>query len=174
MAGYNPYPMNYGYNGQPYPFQQPQYPQPQPQFQQPQMQMPMQAQPQPQAQVQPQPQQVIQNGGFISVRDIGIAQNWPVAPGNSITFKDESAPYIYTKTMGYNQLESPKFEKFRLVKEDEAQPEQAVQEKPQMPQVAYLTKKDLGALETDVKVLKKRIGEVEKSLTKKEDELDDE
>ena len=71
----------------------------------------------PQNQQQQQPMQ-IQNGGFISVRGETEARNYPVAPGNSVTFKDELAPYVYTKTMGFSQLDRPTFEKYRLVKED--------------------------------------------------------
>lgn len=66
-----------------------------------------------------QPQQ-IQNGGLVSVRNITEARNYPVAAGNSVTFKDENSPYIYTKTMGFSQLDRPIFEVFRLVKEDVA------------------------------------------------------
>lgn len=79
------------------------YQQPQPMMQQPQVQ-------------QQAPQ--IQNGGFVSVRNESEARAYPVAPGNSITFKDETAPYVYTKTMGFSQLDRPIFEKFKLVKED--------------------------------------------------------
>lgn len=75
-----------------------------------------------------QPQQ-IQNGGFVSVRNIEEAFNWPVAPGNSITFKDENSPYVYTKTKGFSQLDQPIFEKYRLVKEEDA-----VQNRPQSTQ----------------------------------------
>ena len=70
-------------------------------------------------QMQPQQQQ-IQNSGFVSVRSIEEAFNWPVAPGNSITFKDENAPYVYTKTKGFSPLEQPVFERYRLVKEEDA------------------------------------------------------
>lgn len=63
-----------------------------------------------------QPQQ-IQNGGFVSVRNESEARNYPVALGNSVTFKDETAPYIYTKTMGFSQLDVPRFDKYKLVKE---------------------------------------------------------
>lgn len=65
-----------------------------------------------------QSNQNIQNGGFIPVPNENFARNYPVAYGNSVTFKDESAPYVYTKTMGFSQLDSPVFEKYRLVKED--------------------------------------------------------
>lgn len=63
-------------------------------------------------------QQTIQNGGFISVRNELEARNYPIAPGNSITFKDETSPYVYTKTMGFSQLDRPIFEKYKLVKEN--------------------------------------------------------
>lgn len=81
----------------------------------------------PQGYYQPQQQQMqtpaptapqIQNGGFVSVRNEAEARNYPVAPGNSITFKDETAPYVYTKTMGFSQLDRPVFDKYRLVKEE--------------------------------------------------------
>ena len=68
--------------------------------------------------MQQQPQQ-IQNGGFVSVQNMAEAFNYPVAPGNSITFKDENAPYVYTKTKGFSPLEQPVFEKYRLVKEED-------------------------------------------------------
>ena len=51
------------------------------------------------------------------------ARNYPVAYGASVTFKDETAPYIYTKTMGFSQLDTPRFEKFRIVKEEALEPQ---------------------------------------------------
>lgn len=65
------------------------------------------------------PQQIQpQNNGFIMVRNETEARNYPVGFGNSVTFKDESAPFVYTKTMGYSQMQPPVFEKYRLVKEE--------------------------------------------------------
>jgi hypothetical protein len=55
---------------------------------------------------------------FVTVRGENEARSYPIAPGNSITFKDETAPYIYTKTMGFSQLDRPVFEKYRLTKEE--------------------------------------------------------
>ena len=63
----------------------------------------------------PYPQQQMQSG-FVSVRSIEEAYNWPVAPGNSITFKDENSPFVYTKTKGFSPLEQPVFERYKLVK----------------------------------------------------------
>lgn len=67
---------------------------------------------------QPQQAPQIQNGGFVFVKDINEARNYAVAPGNSVTFKIESQPYICTKTLGFSQLDQPIFEVFKLVKED--------------------------------------------------------
>ena len=65
-----------------------------------------------------QPQQQPQNGSLVTVRGMQEAMNYPVALGSSVTFKDETAPYIYTKTMGFSQLDRPSFEVFKLVKEN--------------------------------------------------------
>lgn len=78
-----------------------------PQFYQP-LQMP---------QAQPQTAQN-QSNGFVSVRSEEEARNYPVAYGNSVTFKDETSPYVYTKTMGFSQLDRPIFDKYKLVKEE--------------------------------------------------------
>lgn len=67
--------------------------------------------------LQPQSNQM---SGFISVRTEEDARNYPVAPGNSITFMSETEPYVYTKTMGFNQLDRPSFKKYKLVEEAEA------------------------------------------------------
>lgn len=60
-----------------------------------------------------------QTNGFVSVRSVEEAFNYPIAPGNSITFKDETAPFVYTKTKGFSPLEQPVFERYRLVKVEE-------------------------------------------------------
>lgn len=66
------------------------------------------------------PQVQAPTNGLISVRNEMEARNYPIAPGNSLTFKDETAPYIYTKTMGFSQLDRPTFERWRLTKEEVA------------------------------------------------------
>ena len=92
-----------------------------PQYYQPfQQQIPMQQQ-QPLAMQQPTQQiqqQQIQNSGFLSVPNEDIAMNYPVAPGNCVTFKIEGKPIVMEKSMGFSQLESPKIERYRLVKEE--------------------------------------------------------
>ena len=96
---------------------------------------------------QQQPQQ-IQNSGFVSVRSIEEAFNWPVAPGNSITFKDENQPFVYTKTKGFSPLEQPVFERYRLVKVEEPQ-------KPlEQPAEAFDAREQINMLWKEVKALK--------------------
>lgn len=157
-----------------YPYQQ----QFQPNYQQqayPQAQMQMTAQNQQQAQIQ-QPQ--IQNGGFIQVHNEDEARNYPIAPGNSVTFKDENAPYVYTKTMGFSQLDRPIFEKYRLVKEDDMptqNPPVSAEIAQQTNNIDYALKTDLTALQTEIDALKQRIEELtfKRSATKaKKEEIE--
>ena len=70
-------------------------------------------------QTQQQQQQQSPSISFVSVQSEEMARNYPIAPGNSVTFKNENAPYIYTKTMGFSQLDRPIFERYKLVKEDD-------------------------------------------------------
>ena len=93
-----------------------------------------------------------QNTGFISVRSIDEVKNYPVAPGNSVMFKDETAPYVYTKTMGYSQLDRPVIERYRFVKENEPEePKATLNQEP----TAYALQSDLDALREEVEALKK-------------------
>ena len=109
-----------------YPQVYPQFPQQFPQqFQQYSNQQPQQNQ---QAQ-QPQSVPLFQSG-LVSVSNEAEARNYPVGYGQSVSFRDENAPYLYTKTMGISQLEPPKFEKYRIVKEEGSAPqEEASKEK---------------------------------------------
>lgn len=68
--------------------------------------------------LQNMPQLTPQDNGFVMVRSEMEARNYPVGFGKSVTFKDETAPYVYSKTMGFSQLDKPIFEKYRLVKEE--------------------------------------------------------
>lgn len=124
----------------------------------------------PQTQITTQPTQQsvqpqIQNGGFISVRSEQEARSYPIAPGNSVTFKDENMPYVYVKTMGFSQLDRPNFEKFRLVKEEEVQAQQPTSgENRQTNNIDYALKADLvslqGTFATEIETLKKQIAEL--------------
>jgi len=106
-------------------------------------------------------QQQPSQANLVSVRSENEAMSYPIAPGNSITFKDETAPYVYTKTMGLSPLDQPKFEKYRLVKEGDA-------ETP-----AYITKNELEALISDIDELKDDVEYLKRKPTAKRKEVVD-
>ena len=136
----------------------------QPVYQQPQMpqqaQYSQQSQPSNQMPIQNQNQQ-IQNGGLVSVHNVEEAKNYPVMYGTSVMFKDESQPnVIYTKTMGFNQLDRPTFEKYRLVKEDSQNIDENT---PKIEDNAkdgndtkYALKSDLDAIWSEIEALKEK------------------
>lgn len=101
----------------------------------------------------------IQNGGFVIVKDINEAMNYPVAPGNSVTFKNENQPYIYTKTLGFSQLDQPIFEIFKLIKEDNnLKSNEIINETTQdIPVVEYFSIGDGETLKNEVDCLKAEI-----------------
>lgn len=119
---------------------------------------------------QPQNQQ-IQNGGLVSVRSEDEARNYPVAPGNSVTFKNESAPFVYTKTMGFSQLDRPVFERFRLVKEDAENAPKTDDKKQDIDMSIYALKTDLAAIFGEIDAIKAAVDAMrQKKQTKKEKE----
>lgn len=101
MPNYSQYPMPY----MPYPYSQ-QMP----------MQMPMQAQQQ-QAQ-QSQNTQPLQSAGFILIPTEEDAYRYPVALGKCMTFKVENEPIVIEKSMSFSQLDNPKIDRYRLVREE--------------------------------------------------------
>lgn len=151
------------YYGQPNPYYQ--------QMQNQMMQQNQQMQQAQQAQSQQMQQPTIQQSGFVLVPSEQEARNYPVAPGNSITFKDENAPYCYVKTMSFNQLDRPTFERYRLVKEDapsEARESPTMHEHPTPTKnTAYATKDDLAAVWDELDALKEKLKEqIEKKPVK--------
>lgn len=113
-----------------------------------------------QMQAQQQAQQQIQSGGFMPAPNEAYALNYPIAPGNSMTFKVEGKPIVIEKSMGFSQLESPKIDRYRLVKED-------ADEKPQEAQNGVLDnslientindlKHEIEAIWAEIEVLKKK------------------
>lgn len=108
-------------------------------------------------------QQNYQSNGFIPVQSETDARNYPVAPGNSVTFKDEKEPYVYVKTMGFSQLDRPVFEKYRLVREA---PEPKISEDKleanKMPD--YASKSDIQALQDVSESYKDRLDALESDM----------
>lgn len=146
---YTPYPYQPNYFGTPAPygFQQ---------NQQPIMQPPQQMA----QQMQTQPRPAIQQG-LVLVQSEQEARSYPVAPGNSITFKDESGPFCYVKTMSFNQLDRPSFERYRLVKEDTPQEAQSGpqsgEQSGQGSGIAYALQSDVDALRDELEAVKAKL-----------------
>jgi hypothetical protein len=120
-------------------------------------------------QQQPAPQQ-IRSGGIVSVANEDEARRYPVAPGYTVTMRDENGPYLYEKTMGYSQLDQPIFRKARIVFEDDAKiPEnQEKTEEPAEPPKVYAELKQLEALRDAVALEFKKMRDWIESL-KEED-----
>lgn len=102
-------------------------------------------QPAPLPQQQPVQQQ-IRSGGIVSVSGEEEARRYPVAPGYTVTMRDDTGPYLYEKTMGFSQLDQPIFRKARIVFEDAAQAAQEKQEQASTSAVVYAELSQLEAL----------------------------
>lgn len=114
----------------------------------------------------------IQNGGYVTVRNEEQARNYPVAPGSSLTFFNETEPYCYKKTMSFSPLDHPVFERYKIVKEEIAEAAPAPE---QMPDPEWRAEIDsiydrIGQLEEELKVIKTKIRPTPR---KKEDVKDD-
>ena len=120
-------------------------------------------------QQQPAPQQ-IRSGGIVSVANEDEARRYPVAPGYTVTMRDENGPYLYEKTMGYSQLDQPIFRKARIVFEDDAitAEKQEKPEEPAEPPKVYAELKQLEALRDAVALEFKKMRDWIESL-KEED-----
>lgn len=139
MAVYNPY-----YNAYPSPYQNPYYPQPTYQTVQP-MQPAYQTAAAPVA-AQQSIQPPMQNGGFVQVRSFEEVRGWPIAPGNTVTFIDETRTHMYTKTAGYNQLEAPVITSYLIVREGDNNPAQSASDEKTGADIPYALKDDVAAL----------------------------
>lgn len=125
-------------------------------------------------------QNVVPQSSYVGVQSEQEARSYPVAPGNCVTFRDESAPYIYTKVMGYSPLDRPVFEKYRLVKEGEANAtessETASKEK-EIDLSIYATKDEIKPITEQITAILKDISTLKEKTKKKvirEVEVDDE
>jgi predicted phage-related endonuclease len=53
-----------------------------------------------------------------------MVKNYPVAAGNCVTFKIEGKPVVMEKSVGFSQFDAPTIKRYRLVKEDIAEPQE--------------------------------------------------
>lgn len=123
-------------------------------------QVPQQFYPQQQVQYQQQMQnlQTTQNG-FMSMPSEQDARNYPVAPGNVMTFKIENQPIVCEKAQGFSQLEGPVFTKYRLIKEedltkDKEEPKTNYIDKSELNEVNVKFKSEIDTIRNDIKSIK--------------------
>lgn len=99
---------------------------------------------------------------FVHVQSENDARAYPVAPGASVTFINDNAPYCYTKTAGYTQFDAPTFRIFRLVEETPSEPQkcpsEALKENP--PSDTFK------GLQGEIEALRGRIEAIENSYRK--------
>ena len=124
-----------------------------------------------------QNQQQIHNGGYVSVRSEDEALMYPVAPGNSVTFINELAPYQYKKTMGFSQFDKPIFEKFRVIKEETQNSPVSDETQKTSMDITYAQKSEVEALQGEIQALKEELkllsGKMESETKKKKKESDE-
>lgn len=127
----------------------------------------------PQAQTQPQVQQQQQaSGALIPVPDEDFARNYPVAYGQSVSFRDEKQPYIYTKTMGFSQMEPPIFKKYKLVEEPTENSENSPGGNFENEFMTQL-KGDISTLAESISSVKESTDETAEQIEKMWDEIDE-
>lgn len=161
MPNYQQYPMSY----MPYPYSQ----------QMPIMQMQSQ---QNQAQQANHNTPPMQNGGFIMVRSEEEAYRYPVASGNCVTFKVENEPIVIEKSMSFSQLDNPKIDRYRLVREEvveEPKPIEAIEVEQSHDDGI---KDELQAIRREIEGIKKKLYSTNqnqsKPVAKKREVVDDE
>lgn len=135
MPNYNQYPMPY----MPYPYPQ-------------QMQMPQQASPQ-----QNQNSQPLQSAGFVLIPTEEDAYRYPVALGKCMTFKVENEPIVIEKSMSFSQLENPRIDRYRLVREDVVEEPKPLNEVEMVNPMADELKDELQAIRRDIEGIKKQL-----------------
>lgn len=117
----------------------------------------------------PEPQKPQVQYSFMMAPSVEVARDYPVAPGNTVNFLIENQPYLCTKSMGFSPFEGAKFEKCRIVKEEEtpAQEPKAEEAKPD-----YVLKEDFEKLEGRMDEFEKLL-KATKKKSRKDDEVED-
>lgn len=96
-----------------------------------------------------------QANGLIAIQSEMEARSYPVAPGNTLLFKHQTEPYLYTKSMGYSLMEPPQFEVYRRVDENAQNATEATFIAEAKPCCSEELKADLEALRERIEALEK-------------------
>ena len=120
-----------------------------------------------QQQNMPQNQPQIQNGGFMQIPTEEMARSYPVAPGNCVTFKIEGKPIVMEKSMGFSQLEAPRIDRYRLVREEDAPNEQNLPQNE--PKNNSTENETINELKGQIKALNDELNDIKNRLHELED-----
>ena len=144
------------------PYMQYPYPQVQPQIQQSQTHQSAQNTP------------PIQNSGFIMVRSEEEAYRYPVASGHCMTFKVENEPIVIEKSMSFSQLDAPKIDRYRLVREDVVEAPKPIEDVDAVVSMPDDVMDELQAIRREIEGIKKKLYTNSKAIAKKREENEDE
>ncbi|GEM_PF-2988578 len=122
-----------------------------------------------QAQMQAMQQQTAQTNGYITVRSEEEARNYRVAPGDSITFFNETEPYCYKKTMGNSPLDKPDFKIYQIIEKQENEITQktgqnTAESNETNKQAIDELKDEISELSTKYKALKEELEEIKAAI----------
>lgn len=105
---------------------------------------------------------------FMSIRGRDIAVNYPIAPNNTIIFKDEMSPYIYVKSMGFSPLEKPMMEIYK--KEEPIQAQEGTSEVKEDNSTIDKIQDDIKAILDDIDGIKKKLNTKPRRKESEDDE----
>lgn len=115
----------------------------------------------------------IRNNGFIVVATEEDAYKYPVAYGNCVTCKVENEPIVIEKSMSFSQLDNPRIDRYRLVREDIVESPKAIEEIEIEDSSSDELKAEIQALRHDIEDIKKKLFSQPKTSSRKR-ESDDE
>ena len=114
----------------------------------------------------------VQNQGTVFTPVHGDIEvlNSPVAPGNTVYFKHETEPFVYTKSMGMSQFEVPKTKKYKL---EEVEMDSNVVNTPTIqnnepikPQPKYLLESDIKPILDELSQCKEELNNLKAQINK--------
>lgn len=107
---------------------------------------------------QQQSQQQPLNGGYVTVRNEDEARAYPVAPGASVTFFNETAPFCYKKSAGTSPLDPPTFEIYQITKVESAKDTKPIKDMPEQ------KTEQIDGILSELDVLKRQVSELQKQV----------
>jgi len=105
---------------------------------------------------------------FMSIRGREIAVNYPIAPNNTIIFRDELEPYIYVKSMGYSPLDKPVMDIYK--KEEPISTQEATSNTKEDNSTIEKIQDDIKAILDDIDGIKKKLNTKPRRKESEDDE----